>query len=81
MVVYMYVQMSGMAERGMPPPSSEILIVISSLPSTTMTFMGGRRVSSVPKRSTTARSEFLRSSKQMWDLTVKKSLPKEWVVG
>lgn len=28
-VVYMYVHTRGMAERGIPPPSSEILMVIS----------------------------------------------------
>lgn len=40
-VVYIYVQINGMALLGIPPPSSVILIVMSSLPSTTMTLIGG----------------------------------------
>ena len=61
-----HVQIMGMALRGIPPPSSEILIVISSLPSTTTTLIGGKLSSlSTPYRSTTARREFLSSSKQM----------------
>lgn len=68
-VVYRYVQISGIAERGMPPPSSEILMVMSSEPSTTTTLMGGNESSlSTPLRSTTARSEFLSSSKRMCEL-------------
>ena len=69
-VVYMYVHTSGMALRLMPPPSSEILIVMSSVPSTTISLIGGREDGSVsgPKRSTTARREFLSSSKRMCDL-------------
>lgn len=58
----------GSAERGIPPPSSEILIVMSSEPSTTMTLTGGNESSlSTPYRSTTALSEFFSSSKQMCD--------------
>lgn len=69
MVVYMYVQICGIADLGIPPPSSDILIVKSSLPSTTTTLMGGNESSfSTPWRSTTARSEFFKSSKQMWEL-------------
>jgi hypothetical protein len=55
-----------MAERGMPPPSSEILIVMSSLPAATMTLIGGYSSASVPWVSMVARSEFLRISKSMW---------------
>jgi hypothetical protein len=66
----MYVHTSGMALRLMPPPSSEILIVMSSVPSTMTSLIGGREDGSVsgPKRSTTARREFLSSSKRMCDL-------------
>lgn len=57
------------ALRGIPPPSSVILMVISSVPSTTMTLIAGRAFSfSAPKRSTIARREFLSSSKRIWDL-------------
>jgi len=69
-VVYIYVHTSGIALRLIPPPSSEILIVMSSVPSTTISLIGGREDGSVsgPKRSTTARREFLSSSKRMCDL-------------
>ena len=63
-----HVQIIGMADLGIPPPSSDILMVISSEPSTTTTRIGEKLSSlSAPKRSTTARKEFLRSSKQMWE--------------
>ena len=66
-VVYMYVHTKGMALRGMPPPSSEILIVMSSLPSATMTLMMGKDELSTPWVSTTARREFLRVSNSICD--------------
>ena len=69
-VVYIYVHTSGIALRLIPPPSSEILIVMSSVPSTIINLIGGRDDGSVsgPKRSTTARREFLSSSKRICDL-------------
>jgi len=45
-------------------------MVISSLPSTTITLTGGKLSSlSTPYRSTTARREFFSSSKQMCELS------------
>lgn len=83
-VVYMYVHTSGMALRGIPPPSSETLMVMSyftpaslvspsesaapqrtSLPSATMTLIGGKSSESLPCVSTTARREFFSVSKSM----------------
>lgn len=47
-VVYIYVQTRGMALLAMPPPSSLILMVMSSLPSATMTFVTGKASLSAP---------------------------------
>jgi hypothetical protein len=41
-VVCIYVQIRGKALQGIPPPSSDILTVMSSSPSTTITLMGGK---------------------------------------
>lgn len=66
-VVYMYVQTRGIADLGMPPPSSEILIVMSSLPSAIMTFVTGKASLSAPCVSTTARREFFKVSNSICD--------------
>ena len=67
-VEYRYVQILGSPERGMPPPSSETFNVMSSSPSATTSLTGGASapLSSLSKRSLTARREFLTSSKSMW---------------
>lgn len=62
----MKVHTRGTALRGIPPPSSEILIVMSSFPSATMTLTVGKLSQSTPCLSTTALSEFLRISNIMW---------------
>jgi hypothetical protein len=75
-VVYMYVHIRGIADRGIPPPSSAIFMVISyhqavyggctSSPSATSIRMGGKWSAAGPCFSTTARKAFFKTSKHIW---------------